>query len=39
MKDSKFLIRPLVRKLHPYVYGEQPKPRLPAVGGGIKFAM
>ena len=25
MKSSKFLIRPLVRALHPYVYGEQPK--------------
>jgi histidinol-phosphate aminotransferase len=25
MKSSKFLIRPLVRKLHPYVCGEQPK--------------
>ncbi len=25
MKSSKFLIRPLVRALQPYVYGEQPK--------------
>ncbi|HUA68644.1 MAG TPA: histidinol-phosphate transaminase [Candidatus Saccharimonadales bacterium] len=25
MKSSQFLIRPLVRELHPYVYGEQPK--------------
>jgi len=25
MKTSKSFIRPLVRKLHPYVYGEQPK--------------
>ena len=25
MKNSKSLIRPLVRELHPYVYGEQPK--------------
>jgi histidinol-phosphate aminotransferase len=25
MKDLKLLIRPLVRKLHPYIYGEQPK--------------
>ena len=25
MKDLKLLIRPLVRKLHPYAYGEQPK--------------
>jgi histidinol-phosphate aminotransferase len=25
MKSSKLLIRPLVRALHPYVYGEQPK--------------
>ena len=25
MKSPKLLIRPLVRKLHPYVYGEQPK--------------
>jgi histidinol-phosphate aminotransferase len=25
MKNSRSLIRPLVRKLHPYVYGEQPK--------------
>ena len=25
MKSSKFLIRQLVRALHPYVYGEQPK--------------
>jgi histidinol-phosphate aminotransferase len=25
MKDSKRLIRPLVRELHPYAYGEQPK--------------
>ena len=25
MKNSERLIRPLVRKLHPYVYGEQPK--------------
>jgi histidinol-phosphate aminotransferase len=25
MKNSRSLIRPLVRELHPYVYGEQPK--------------
>ena len=25
MKNSQSLIRPLVRELHPYVYGEQPK--------------
>ena len=25
MRSQEFLIRPLVRKLHPYVYGEQPK--------------
>ena len=25
MKNSKSLVRPLVRELHPYVYGEQPK--------------
>lgn len=25
MKTSKRLIRPLVRRLHPYIYGEQPK--------------
>jgi len=25
MKSPKLLVRPLVRKLHPYVYGEQPK--------------
>ena len=25
MKSPKSLIRPLVRELHPYVYGEQPK--------------
>jgi histidinol-phosphate aminotransferase len=25
MKNPKFLVRPLVRELHPYVYGEQPK--------------
>src|ERR1039457_2945999 len=25
MKSPSLLIRPLVRKLHPYVYGEQPK--------------
>jgi len=25
MKRPKLLIRPLVRELHPYVYGEQPK--------------
>ena len=25
MKSPKLLIRPLVRELHPYVYGEQPK--------------
>jgi histidinol-phosphate aminotransferase len=25
MKNSKSLIRPIVRELHPYVYGEQPK--------------
>ncbi|MGB7769357.1 MAG: histidinol-phosphate transaminase [Verrucomicrobiia bacterium] len=25
MKSPKYLIRPLVRALHPYVYGEQPK--------------
>ena len=25
MKNPSFLIRPLVRELHPYVYGEQPK--------------
>lgn len=27
MKSPKRLVRPLVRKLHPYVYGEQPKIR------------
>jgi histidinol-phosphate aminotransferase len=25
MKSPKRLVRPLVRELHPYVYGEQPK--------------
>src|SRR5215469_13411161 len=25
MKNSRSFIRPLVRELHPYVYGEQPK--------------
>jgi histidinol-phosphate aminotransferase len=25
MKSSKLLVRPLVRALHPYIYGEQPK--------------
>jgi hypothetical protein len=28
MRNLKSLIRPLVRELHPYVYGEQPKIRI-----------